>query len=117
MQTREIITRAVLAYRQEYPGATKAEIATACGVTREEVSLILSLRRIVIELEYLDWSPSTRVKTRFGERDLRTAPPTASFWKKWHEDKESLKDAGFSVSRKDEVWQVCHWAEVVERNE
>ena len=98
---------AVLAYRREYRDAAEIDISIACGVPLKEVYYILTHQRF-----NLDWSLPVLVQTRFGERGLRTAPPTGSFWKAWHDDKEALKAAGYSVSKKDEVWQVCHWAEV-----
>lgn len=58
----------------------------------------------------LAWSQPRKVSTRAGERLLRTAAPTSSFWDAWRADKTKLKDAGISVG-KDRAgnWEVCWW--------
>ena len=90
MQTSEIMSRAVLAYVREYPGSRLADIAGACGVPPQEVKRIVTHHRLLMELtgttpgRGLDWSAPRRVKTRFGQRDLRTANPPDWFWQVWH---------------------------------
>lgn len=60
----------------------------------------------------LPWSTAKRVTTRNGERNLRTAAPDANFWNVWRTNKEALKSAGLSVTRKGEVWEACWWTRV-----
>ena len=104
------MTRAVLAYRQEHPGATKADIATACCVPVEEVLWILEPTDPNVSgvpcLD-LDWSRPVPVWTKSGEQLLRTAEPTKLFWKVWQNNKDKLKAAGIYVTKMNAEWVVC----------
>ena len=61
--------------------------------------------------ELCHWSEARRVETKHGPRDLRKAVPSEDFWKAWESDKQTLKDAGVSVSRdrKTGEWEACWW--------
>ena len=65
-----------------------------------------------VELEKLvQWSAPKRVKTRQGDRMLRTAQVTPEFWDAWKAGKDELKKAGVSVSRDDRSgdWTAVWW--------
>jgi hypothetical protein len=59
----------------------------------------------------LPWSAPKEVKTKLGDRLLRTAPATESFWAIWRANKETLKAAGISCGMVpgSDQWQVCWW--------
>jgi len=69
-----------------------------------------------IELEtLLPWSTAKRVTTSRGEKNLRSAPATQSFWEIWRANKQTLKDAGLSCGpdRKDpNLWIVNWWQSI-----
>lgn len=65
----------------------------------------------------LDWSEPKKVSTRNGERLLRKAAPTETFWALWKAQKAELKAAGYSCSCNDGVWEVCHWGLIVKSDE
>lgn len=57
------------------------------------------------------WSAPRRVETKNGPRDLRTAPPTETFWTAWKQSKDSLRAAGISVGKNRQTgdWEACWW--------
>jgi superfamily II DNA or RNA helicase len=57
----------------------------------------------------LPWSAPKTVSTARGERLLRTATPTDTFWAAWRDHSESLRAAGISPSKQDGEWAVCWW--------
>jgi len=58
----------------------------------------------------LDWSTPVRVFTKKGFRNLSKATPTKEFWNIWRENKDTLKEAGISISKdKEENWEVLWW--------
>ena len=58
----------------------------------------------------LNWGSSIFVETRFGPRDLRTAPATPEFWEIWKRNKEALKTAGISCTPYESgEWCVQWW--------
>lgn len=64
-------------------------------------------------MEDLNWGDEKLVMTKFGERFVRVASPTSSFWNEWKTKKQELKDSGISVSKDDNGdWVVTHWKEV-----
>ena len=56
------------------------------------------------------WSEGKEVQTKNGPRILHKGTPDNSFWNAWRADKEALKAAGVSCSRKDDgTWEVLWW--------
>ena len=45
----------------------------------------------------LDWTDPKLVKTRKGDRELRTALANDTFWTLWRSDKQAMKDAGLDM--------------------
>lgn len=72
-------------------------------------------------LENLDWSKPKNVQTKYGEKVLRKTSPTEDFWQLWRASKSELKAEGYSLSKQDGKWEVCHWGalpkEVLEERE
>jgi hypothetical protein len=65
-------------------------------------------------MQVLAWGPATRVKTKFGERNLRKADATDNFRALYKTNKEALKSAGISWEIKDGQFtgKVCWWAPI-----
>ncbi len=61
----------------------------------------------------LDWSEPHIVDTRRGLKSVQNATPNDAFWKAWQENKEQVKDAGYSVRKNEEegTWEVSYWSE------
>ena len=58
----------------------------------------------------LRWSEPKRVKTRNGDRILRTAKPDENFWTVWKEKKPELQMKGITCQKDDAGnWLVCWW--------
>jgi len=57
-----------------------------------------------------------KVLTRKGQKYVFNATPTEEFWEAWRSDKGSVKNKGFSVSKKgdgyDSAWFVNRWEDV-----
>lgn len=67
------------------------------------------------DIQSLDFNDPIRVNTKRGARMLRKAKPTSAFWEVWRSEKDSLKAAGYSVTKDDrDGWVVCHWSEIEE---
>lgn len=63
--------------------------------------------------ELLPWGPAKEVNTKLGRRILRKAMPTESFSAAWRANKEALRSAGVSWSKRDDgSWEVCWWAPI-----
>lgn len=63
----------------------------------------------------LEWSQPRLVMTKYGERSVKNASPTPSFWEAWNSKKDELKQSGISLSKnKDGEWQVALWKKVDE---
>jgi SNF2 family DNA or RNA helicase len=64
-----------------------------------------------LEIEKLvEWSDPKRVETKFGPKDLHTAKcATPLFWDAWRAAKEKLKEAGISVKKEGQMWQILWW--------
>lgn len=59
----------------------------------------------------LRWSEPKQIKTGRGQRALRTAQPTPSFWALWRTSKAQLQSAGVTVDKRSGGWQVCWWSD------
>ena len=57
----------------------------------------------------LSWSSWRVVQVQGKKKHVRNAHPTEKFWKIWRNDKRSVKELGFSVSKYNERWQVSQW--------
>ncbi len=57
----------------------------------------------------LSWSSWRVAQVRGEKKRVRNAHPTENFWKIWRNDKSSVKEFGFSVSKYNERWQVSQW--------
>lgn len=56
------------------------------------------------------WSEPKAVRTKAGNRILRTGPTTEAFWQVYRANKEALKSAGISVGKdRNDQWQACWW--------
>lgn len=62
---------------------------------------------MIPEIESLTWSEPRTVE-RIG-KTLKSATPSEGFWALWREFKPQLQDAGFSISKFREQWQVAWW--------
>lgn len=59
--------------------------------------------------DLVDWGEPRRVQTAYGPRILYKGDPTQDFWSEWKVDKQGLKDAGISVRKVGDEWEVCWW--------
>jgi len=57
----------------------------------------------------LPWGEPKKIGTKAGERILRKAEPTETFWALWRQNKEALRAAGLSVGQYQGAWEVCWW--------
>lgn len=57
----------------------------------------------------LNWSAGEQIATRKGQRILRTATPSGTFWAMWRSQKAELQAAGVSVTKKGENWVAQWW--------
>ena len=64
------------------------------------------------------WSAPKAVRTKAGNRILRTGPTTEKFWTVYRANKEVLKAAGISVGKTREGnWEACWWLPDQERDQ
>lgn len=64
-------------------------------------------KQTTLELEsLLKWTEPKRVTTSRGLAVVRSAEPTEEFWAMWKKNKQILKDAGITVGKFQEEWQV-----------
>ena len=63
--------------------------------------------------ETLDWSEPRTVDTRQGLKSVQNATPNDAFWNAWKENKEQVRDVGYSVRKNEEegIWEVAYWSE------
>jgi len=64
----------------------------------------------------LEFGSFREVETKNGPMKVKSAAPTKEFWSEWRSDKESLKEAGYGVSKYQEEWQVSFWQEITPLN-
>ena len=57
----------------------------------------------------LSWSSWRVVQVRGMNKRVRNANPTENFWIIWRNDKRSVKELEFSVSKYNDRWQVGQW--------
>ncbi len=84
---------------------------------RLSISWHLLLMSTTLEIEsLLSWREPNRVRTGQGERNLRKAMPTESFWEQWRSNKTVLKAAGISLSKDNRTgqWEACWWQAIDE---
>ncbi len=68
---------------------------------------------VISAIKSLEFDEGKHVMTRRGPRVVRQASPTDEFWRAWRQDKDKMKDMGYSVSKVGDKWVVEHWAEPV----
>lgn len=61
------------------------------------------------EIENLDWSEPKLIKTRGGEKMVKSAEPNEGFWNLWRDYKEEMRTAGFSIGKWGGQWRVDWW--------
>lgn len=65
---------------------------------------------LIKELASFPWGAAKRVSTKNGERALmKFSPVTERFWALWKAHKETLKEAGVSVSSYSGSWEAAWW--------
>lgn len=79
--------------------------ASPKGEISNETPMAQAIERMV---EFGEWES---IDTRRGEREVRRAPTTDDFWEFYKQNKEAVKEAGFSVSRYGRDWTVAQWRE------
>ena len=62
----------------------------------------------------LDFGESQRVETRRGTTYVREAAPTEQFWRVWRQNKDAVKDAGFSLRKYHDEGSVSYWSDIEE---
>lgn len=58
----------------------------------------------------LNWSEERVINTRNGPTKMKSAPPSEQFWEVYKEHKQTLSDAGFSISKFGGSWAVNWWS-------
>lgn len=62
--------------------------------------------------EIAEWSDPRVVTTARGQRIVTNTNMLGnSFWDAWKSSKDKIKDAGFSVRKNEDVWQLTYWAD------
>ena len=59
----------------------------------------------------LDFGEPQRVTTQRGTVYVREAAPTEQFWRAWRQNKDAVKDAGFSLRKYHDEWSVSYWSD------
>ena len=59
--------------------------------------------------ELLKWGAPKRVKTKRGLKIVRSAQPDPYFWDLWRTHKSEMREAGISVGKYRDEWQVTWW--------
>lgn len=63
----------------------------------------------MIEIESQPWGEPKQIITRVGPKMVKSAVPNEAFWNLWREQKDALKEAGFSLGKWNGGWQLSWW--------
>lgn len=59
--------------------------------------------------ELVKWSEPETIQTKAGEKTVRKAAPTPEFWNIYKANKEAIKQAGVSLSKYRDQWELAWW--------
>lgn len=63
-------------------------------------------------IRMLDFNEPKKVQTAYGPKMLRTAVVPDSFWGFYRDNKEFLKEHGYTLTKKNNQWKMNHWASI-----
>jgi len=72
----------------------------------------LEIGHIIIVVEGWTGWRKVLIRSQNAYKMVRNGHPTKNFWSIWRDDKQAVKDLGFSVRKLEEGdWQVAHWVD------